>query len=143
MIRFPMQSHSSTSVAIACLLIAAKYEEPEILIPQPSVLVSLSSSSTQVPRVHAAEIDILAALQWNVAEIVPLHFIGYYLAQGVLFADDTVKRGPLNERVPKHMSRFSVFFSELAMQEYQFQQYPASIVASAIIAASRRALQIR
>lgn len=83
------------------------------------------------------------SLQWNLPEIVPLHFLHYFEARGALYVDDRIDGQPLVDKVPRYLHKYHVFFAELCMQEYGFQQYSSSVTAAAIMWASRRALKIR
>lgn len=46
-------------------------------------------------------------------------------------------------KVPKYLRKYVDFFADLCLQDYSFQQYPPSILAAGIVAASRRALNVR
>merc|ERR1712160_211497 len=74
--------------------------------------------------------------------IPPIHFIGYFLAKGAIFQDDTWQDRNLIEKIPKYVKKYADFFCNLTLQEYSFQQYLPSELAAAILLASREALQI-
>jgi len=85
------------------------------------------------------------------------------------FTTDTMQGVALVPRVPRYVKKYVEFFADLTLQgmvvdmgvlqdvgsqttahslffsptEYEFQQYPASLLAAAIVAAARRALSIR
>ncbi len=62
--------------------------------------------------------------------------------QGVLFSDDTIAAQPLSVKVPRYMRKYMDFFADLCQQEFGFQQYRPTLLAAAIILASRTALKI-
>ena len=49
---------------------------------------------------------------------------------------------PLISKVPRYFKKYMDFFADLCQQEFAFLQYPPSLLAAAIVAASRRALRV-
>jgi hypothetical protein len=49
---------------------------------------------------------------------------------------------PLIEKVPRYIKKYTDFFADLCLQDYRFQQFAPSLLAAAIVAAARRALNI-
>lgn len=88
------------------------------------------------------ELLVLDRLNWIVEAVTPLHLLGYCLEKGVLYNNDTVAGKPLVKRLPKYVQKYVVFFSDLCLQEYSFQQYTPAVMCAAIIYASRKALQV-
>lgn len=129
-------------VAIACILIAAKYEEIEEDVP---TLTDMNKHAQGVfsPRdIQQMEFEVLKKMNWCLGTFTPLHFADYYMSKGVLFEADTMQRRSLSGKVVRYVHRYIEFFAELCLQDYQFQRFSPSMMAAAIIMASRKALYI-
>ena len=149
-------------VSLVCLLIASKYEEREIDVPTIDMLVQelktsdvTSSKENQAKeeqrlRKHIVQIEImiLNRLKWDLSEYTPLHFLAHFLHKGVLFENDMIdsihenQEQPSLKRILKQFKRYTNFFAELALQDYAFQAFPSSVVAAAIVVATRKAIHI-
>lgn len=132
-------------LATACISIAAKYEEAEEHcppIPDLLQLTRLSHAGHTSLSFREGEVEVLKYLGWRLRAIPPIHFIGYFLAKGAVFQDDTWQERALIEKIPKYVRKYADFFCNLTLQEYSFQQYLPSELAAAILMASRVALQL-
>ena len=49
---------------------------------------------------------------------------------------------PLISKVPRYVKKYMDFFCDLAQQEFAFQKYTPSVLAAAVVVASRRALRV-
>uniref|UniRef100_A0A7S3QJF9 Cyclin N-terminal domain-containing protein n=1 Tax=Chaetoceros debilis TaxID=122233 RepID=A0A7S3QJF9_9STRA len=133
-------------LATACISIAAKYEEAEEHcppIPDLLQLTRLSQAGHTSLSFRDGEVECLKFLGWRLRAIPPIHFIGYFLAKGAIFQDDTWQDRNLIEKIPKYVKKYADFFCNLTLQEYSFQQYLPSELAAAILLASRVALQLQ
>eukprot|EP00542_Grammatophora_oceanica_P019295 CAMPEP_0194030396 /NCGR_PEP_ID=MMETSP0009_2-20130614/3899_1 /TAXON_ID=210454 /ORGANISM="Grammatophora oceanica, Strain CCMP 410" /LENGTH=324 /DNA_ID=CAMNT_0038670335 /DNA_START=111 /DNA_END=1085 /DNA_ORIENTATION=+ len=132
-------------LATACISVAAKYEEAEEHcppIPDLLQLTKLSSLGHTSLSFREGELEILRHLGWRLRAIPPLHVIGYFLAKGSCFEDDTWQGRSLIEKIPKYVKKYAEFFCNLTLQEYSFQQYQPTQLAAAILFAARTALQL-
>lgn len=132
-------------LATACISIAAKYEEAEEdcpAIPDLLHLTKLNTAGHTSLSFREGELEVLRYLGWRLRAIPPLHFIGYFLAKGVTFENDSWQGRALIEKIPKYVRKYADFFCNLTLQEYQFQQYLPSQLAAAILLASRVALHL-
>ena len=59
-----------------------------------------------------------------------------------MFEDDTFQARPVVDKVPRYVQKYAEFFADLCLQDYAFQRYEPSLLAAAIITASRKALHI-
>lgn len=133
-------------LATACISVAAKYEEAEEHcppIPDLLQLTRLSHAGHTSLSFREGELEVLRHLGWRLRAIPPLHIMGYFLAKGVTFQDDTWQERSLIEKIPKYVKKYAEFFCNLTLQEYAFQQYLPSHLAAAILLASRVALQLQ
>lgn len=132
-------------MATACLSIAAKYEEAEEHcppIPDLLRLTKLNAVGHTSLTFREGEVEVLRYLGWKLRAVPPLHVIGYFLAKGAVFNDDTWQGRALIDKIPKYIKKYADFFCNLTLQEYTFQQYLPTHLAAAILLASRVALQI-
>ncbi len=132
-------------MATACISVAAKYEEAEEHcppIPDLLQLTKLCNAGHTSLSFREGELEVLRGLGWKLRAVPPLHVIGYFLAKGATFEDDSWQGRALIEKIPKYIKKYAEFFCNLTLQEYSFQQYYPTHIAAAILLASRVALQI-
>mmetsp|Transcript_4268 Transcript_4268/g.8355 ORF Transcript_4268/g.8355 Transcript_4268/m.8355 type:complete len:297 (-) Transcript_4268:1464-2354(-) len=132
-------------LATACITIAAKYEEAEEdcpPIPDLLQMTKLSDAGHTSLSFRDGELEVLRHLHWTLRAIPALHVVGYYLAKGAVFVDDTWQGRNLIEKIPRYIRKYSDFFCNLTMQEYGFQQYLPSKLAAAVVMAARVALNV-
>jgi hypothetical protein len=130
-------------VAMSCILIGAKFEEAEEVIPTLAELNECSNNAYTVDALKEMEVSVLRHLNWCLSLITPIHFLHFYQARGIVFINDLFEGGPSNRKSAlKYVKKYADFFAELCLQEYAFQQYLPSIMAAAVIAAARRAVKI-
>jgi hypothetical protein len=77
------------------------------------------------------------------AHFVGVGCVGGMCAQGVLFHSDRMGDRPLINKVPRYFKKYVDFFIDLCQQDFAFQQYLPSVLASAVVVASRKALRIK
>ena len=138
-----VERHELQLVAIACILIAAKYEEVEEVVPTLSEMNRHTQWAFSAESIQHMEFEVLRKLDWCLGTFTPLHFASYYMSKGVLFEADTMHGRPLAQKVPKYMKRYVEFFADLCLQDYAFQRFSPSMMAAAIVMASRKALGIQ
>ena len=129
-------------VAIACILIAAKFEETEEKVPTLPEMNRYAQWAFDPDQIYKMEVMVLRTLNWCLGTHTPLHFTGYYLSKGVLFMPDKMQGRALVKKVPSYLKRYVEFFADLCLQDYKFQEYTPSLMGAAIIMASRCALGI-
>ncbi|GMI14895.1 hypothetical protein TrLO_g7345 [Triparma laevis f. longispina] len=132
-------------LATACISVASKYEEAEEHCPPIPELLEVTKlyQSGQTPlSFRDGESEVLDYLHWTLRAVCPLHVVGYYLSKGVTFEEDRWQGRKLIEKIPKYVKKYAEFFCNLTLQEYTFQKYEPSHLASAIIMASRVALNL-
>lgn len=133
-------------LASACISVAAKYEEAEGCCPHiPDLLhmTRLSSLGYNSLSFREGELKVLRYLGWRLRAVTPLHIIGYFLSKGVIFENDSWKGQRIIEKIPRYLKKYADFFCNLTLQDYAFQQYLPSKLASAILLASRVSLHIQ
>lgn len=131
--------------ATACITIASKYEEAEEHCPHiPELLkfTKLSEFGHDSLSFRDGEVEVLKCLGWQLRAFPALHVVGYILAKGACFIDDTWQGRHLIPKIPRYIKKYAEFFCNLALQDYCFQQYRPSILAAAAVMASRVALQV-
>lgn len=126
-------------LAIACLSLACKYQEPEEILPSMDRLLGHLPEGTHPRIVHLMEVEVIRQRAWCLSTTTPLQYVGLHVARGVVFEGDKwlVRREAL--RSCGYISRFSTFFVELCTQEAEFLSFTPSLIAAATIVATRRA----
>ena len=132
-------------VAIACILIAAKFEEKEKDVPAYSDIHKYSNWFFNDKEIVQTERMVLNKLNWIIQRYTTLHFchIYYYC---IMWKDDKMTEQPISinfmKKVLSHLKRYIEFFSDLLLQDYNFCKFRNYEVAAGIIYCSRRALNI-
>ena len=133
-------------LATACLSIASKYEEAEEHCPPIVDLLNvtkLANSGLTPLQFRDGESLALHYLHWTLRAVTPLHFIGLHLARcNGVYENDEWQGKKMIDKIPKYINKYTDFFANLTLQEYEFQSFKPSLLASAILMASRVALQI-
>jgi hypothetical protein len=137
-----LESKHLQIVALACFVIAAKYEEAEENVPRLSHLIHASGTRVRPQQVHHMEVLVLSKLNWKLTANVPRHFLDLWSKRGVVFSTDTMDGRPLIPKVARYMVKYMNFFSDLTLQSHDFCSYKPSVLAAAIVVASRRALNV-
>lgn len=103
-------------VAMACFLLAAKYEEAEERVPSAKALNDQASNVYPPKLVHQMEVLVLTRLNWCLTVVSPCHFLGYFLGRGALFTSDSMAYKPLVAKVPRYLKKYIDFFADLTLQ---------------------------
>jgi len=132
--------------AAAALLVAAKWNEKEERVPTLRRLGRALRREYAVGSLRTMELNVLNVLSFELKVVLPLDFVQWAIARGAVWSDDTLRgqRRPLqhHEHTKLYLLKFAHFFLDVAVQSYSFHRFPPSIMAFAIIIASRRALNI-
>ena len=75
-------------VAMACILVASKYEEAEDVIPTLIELNECSNNAYSLDSIKEMEVCVLRSLNWCLTIINPIHFLHYFLASGIVHEND-------------------------------------------------------
>lgn len=130
-------------VAMACIFVAAKYDEPDDNLPTLAELNACAENAYTLNLIRDMEAQVLKYLEWNLGVIVPLHFLSLWIHAGCVYPDDRVSGQPVSKRCVKYLLKYVDFFADLCQHEYEFQEYFPSLVAAATIAAGRTALRFQ
>ena len=79
--------------AICCLSVAAKYEEAERNMPMVSEMAAATELRLTTSMITAGELSLARGFGWDVSRVTAMHFLSYYLHQGVTFANDECQVG--------------------------------------------------
>lgn len=88
------------------------------------------------------EVLLLNRLNWSLTIVSPLHYLGLFHRQGILFDNDTLGYKPLRPAVIRFLVRYTDFFADFCLQDYAFNEYNPSLLAAAMVLTARRALNI-
>ncbi len=59
-----------------------------------------------------------------------------------MFDNDTIGYKPLQQRVVKYLKKYTDFFADLCLQDFSFNTFAPSLLAAAMVVASRRSLNL-
>jgi hypothetical protein len=83
-----VQKNRLQLVAMVCVLVAAKYEEAEEMLPTLAALNECSNRAYSLDLIKEAEIGVLRKLGWNCSMTSTIHFLNYFQARGIVFPGD-------------------------------------------------------
>eukprot|EP00899_Mesostigma_viride_P010737 jgi/Mesvir1/19665/Mv09942-RA.1 len=125
-------------VAGCAILIASKFEEEEVAIPAPYQLLASMKDGHTVDHIRSMEQAMLMELGWKLSYDTSAHFLGIFMAEMLASCDPSLDAMTASEVAP-----YAAFFHSLTLQDYNFLTvYPPSLVASAILAATRHELEM-
>eukprot|EP00611_Tribonema_gayanum_P014408 TRINITY_DN25780_c0_g1_i1.p1 TRINITY_DN25780_c0_g1~~TRINITY_DN25780_c0_g1_i1.p1 ORF type:complete len:324 (+),score=57.66 TRINITY_DN25780_c0_g1_i1:53-1024(+) len=99
--------------AICCLSVAAKYEEAERNMPMVSEMAIAAETRLTTGMVTQGELSLARGLGWDISRVTAMHFLGYYLHQGVTFPSDECQGRALVTKVTRYMKKYVEFFCRL------------------------------
>ena len=132
-------------LATACISLAAKYEEAEEHCPHiPDLLraTKLSNFGHTSLTFREGEVRVLKYLNWKLRAFPAIHVVKYYTAHGVLFEGDLWHNQQPPPKVAVSIQKFTTFFANMALQQYDFAQYLPTHLGAAILLASRIAVKV-
>mmetsp|Transcript_65803 Transcript_65803/g.208264 ORF Transcript_65803/g.208264 Transcript_65803/m.208264 type:complete len:312 (+) Transcript_65803:414-1349(+) len=133
-------------VAMCCVLLAAKFEEPETKVPLLHHLNECSNNLYTIELIRKMEMAVLNELGWGMTCVTPAHFLETFLALtcGATSRSDIVGGGAWQPKTVEILQRYSAFFVTICLLDMDMTtEFPPSMVAAAVIAASRWQLQIQ
>jgi len=136
--------------AVAAILAAAKHEEKETKVPSVSDLNYYCCKNIYTPQIICkTEVLLLNKLNWELMLLTPRHFLEFFLGRGAssIYPETDILNGSAiafdkHFLVQRYLRKYSEFFIDLCLQDYNFSSYLPSIVASSAIATARRQLQL-
>ncbi|CAI5712594.1 unnamed protein product [Hyaloperonospora brassicae] len=129
-------------LALCCLRVALKFLGTEEELPPMAEFWEMGNRMYSFDEINDAEADVFQKLGLRLTGVMPLHFLQYYMGQTVLFANDRVLGSDLVDEAHGYYCKYAEFFVDLVLQEYALQVYRPSVVAAAILVASRKALGV-
>eukprot|EP00242_Pyramimonas_sp_CCMP2087_P011226 CAMPEP_0198213612 /NCGR_PEP_ID=MMETSP1445-20131203/28966_1 /TAXON_ID=36898 /ORGANISM="Pyramimonas sp., Strain CCMP2087" /LENGTH=287 /DNA_ID=CAMNT_0043888279 /DNA_START=314 /DNA_END=1177 /DNA_ORIENTATION=- len=136
---------STELVALACLVVAAKFEEEEEAIPNMIMFASCSLNNFSEDLLRRMEIAVLEELKWEMYVTTSAHFLETYIgiAGGATFPEDIFDGQPRNDCVAQYLLRYASYFQSLCLQEFSLvADYLPSVLAGAVLLACRVQLQV-
>ncbi len=130
-------------LAACSLNMAAKYEEAESSMPMVSEIAEVSGMVLTTRSVTQGELRLAEALSWNLSRITPMHFLDYYMHSGVIFNGDLCRGLAVEEgKVSQYVKKYVHFFANLSQQDPLFLKFIPSVLAAAVIMATRQVICI-
>lgn len=141
---FLLEDYTLDELRIACVLIAAKFEEHEVptlkAIRGPSRAASLEAR-----RMRDAEAAVASRLDWRLSVVTALQCFEHLQAsECIMKPTDLVRGAPLSRspKARKFVVTYARFFCNMTLQSADFQIPAPSKLAAAIVHATRSLLNI-
>ncbi|OQS06489.1 hypothetical protein THRCLA_01471 [Thraustotheca clavata] len=129
---------------LCSLYIAAKFFALDADIPSLEEVHAYGCGLYTIEDIKKCEGCILHLLQWSLSALHPLQFVRFFVASTPLYNDDMMhdlQIQPTSQILESYRQQVECL-AQMCMLEYSFQQYLPSIVATSIIAAGRRIMDI-
>ncbi|KFQ22595.1 Cyclin-J-like, partial [Mesitornis unicolor] len=135
-------------VALACLLLASKFEEKEDKVPKLEQLNNLAYMCNvnvvlDKKDLLRMEMLLLDNFSWNLCLPTPAHYVDYYLCVAV--AESDLHKGwpvTLLPRMRAFLEKYVYYFLNFSVQDHAFLRFRPSLVAAACVCASRICVQL-
>jgi hypothetical protein len=85
---------------------------------------------------------VLEQLEWNLRVITPYQFVHHFISKGCIFSSDQTAFPNVDADILRYLRRYAECFVNLSLDNYEFNQFSAHIVACAAIASTRKLLGI-
>lgn len=125
-------------VALGCILVAAKLEETDDLIPKASTLNSYLDNPYKLHEFMQMELVLLEFFHWDLLMPTAAHFADYYSVYAIsatdLFSGQKIKSLPAAKQL---VEKYINYFLDISLQDHLFLKFPPSLVATSCIAAAR------
>lgn len=125
--------------ALGCIVVAAKAEERDSLIPKSSDLNNLLTDGHQLKDLAQMELTLLTFFKWEVHYPTVAHFLDYF-AIFAIFPGDMAKHAESAaqaQNLQEVMKGYLSYFLDASLKDYMFMRAPASMVAASCVVCSR------
>jgi len=139
----PVDGSRLRLVGAATILIAAKIEEQEPLVPRVATLSAYCGPPTTPSFIPKVESLVLNHLGWEMVVLTPVHFLEYYLLVCLLpgeLPSNPHLRSYADTR--SYLAKMAEFLVDLCEHHSLYREYLPSIVAAAAIGAAREMLKV-
>lgn len=135
---FYIQTDQLLLVALGCLLLAAKSEGRDALVPRASELNQHVQDAYHLSQFLSMEMTLLEFFHWDLVMPTTAHFLEYYLVYAIT-GNDSHEGRPLPSLAhgKMYITRYSHYFQKVSLRDQRFLRFPPSLIASSCIAASR------
>ena len=132
--------------ALCALLVSAKFVQMKY--PSADSLNSATDNAYSYEKIVAMEAKLLSVIDWDLMQYPTFEYLNFFLAQGCFFSTDSVllKDGGTQFVSSSHASNFrkyAEFFSDFCVQESDLLQVEADVLSAAIIAFTRKHLNLQ
>ncbi|CAN7990109.1 unnamed protein product [Ixodes hexagonus] len=137
-----IELHRLKPLSLGCLIVAAKAEEVDPLIPTNSEIVKFMNNSFTCAHLVCMEMSVLHFFDWEVHHPTIATFLDYF-ALLALFPGDVAKfkDSPAQlQNLESSLKTFLSYFLDTALKDHGFIKMPASMVAAACVVCSRMCL---
>mmetsp|Transcript_9274 Transcript_9274/g.25226 ORF Transcript_9274/g.25226 Transcript_9274/m.25226 type:complete len:282 (-) Transcript_9274:764-1609(-) len=147
-------------VATCSLVIAAKFEEREEMIPAYSRLSGELQRNHQMREFREMEVKILNELGWRTRCITPVsmkqvlassltfmasqvHAVMHFLSKGILFKSDVIGGRPIRPEIEFDVRHHAENYLDLVVLDYGFRNFNSLVIGAAVVHASRKSVNMK
>lgn len=120
--------------------VLAKFAETEIKVPSFKEVFEFCRGTYSLELFRKSELLILELLGWELKTITAIQFVHFYLSKGCTFSTDKCYIREIDAKLLRYLRKYAEFFVDLSLQDYEFVEFNAHIVACASIAGARKAV---
>eukprot|EP00053_Salpingoeca_punica_P016318 m.153492 g.153492 ORF g.153492 m.153492 type:complete len:305 (-) comp16940_c0_seq5:303-1217(-) len=128
--------------ALACLVLAAKFEGREEDVPRFADLLVQCGNEYTAADLEFMEIVLLQFFQWNMCSVVAPSYLEYYIQRSTMPLDRVGGRPIRLDDLQRGIREHCVFFIETSSQEVSMQRFRPSVLAASAVTASRLCLNV-
>lgn len=131
-------------IAVACILIASKYNESEQDVPPLNVFEEIIHQNIPNETMLTYELWVLRRISWQLNARTPAAFLTSFLSAGIFFEDDCAStsfssQAELEELFAKEAMRLA----SVCLSDTQYKAFRSSDVAAAIVFKLRKRFQFQ
>ncbi|XP_029846656.2 cyclin-J isoform X3 [Ixodes scapularis] len=140
-----IELHQLEMLSLACLVVAAKAEGVDPLIPSNGEIVRLMHNAFTSTHLACMEMSVLVFFDWEVHHPTIATFLDFFALLAMFPSDMARCRDSPAQllNLESSLKNYLSYFLDTALKDYSFIKMPASMVAAACVACSRMCLHLQ
>lgn len=121
-------------IAVACILIASKYNESEQDVPPLNVFEEIIHQSIPNETMLTYELWVLRRISWQLNARTPAAFLTSFLSAGIFFEDDCASQNFATQvELEECFAKEAMRLASVCLSDTQYKSFRSSDIASAIV----------
>jgi len=131
-------------IAVACILIASKYNESEQDVPPLNVFEEIIHQSIPNETMLTYELWVLRRISWQLNARTPAAFLTSFISAGLFFEDDVASQKFASQaELEDSFAKEAMRLASVCLSDTQYKGFRSSDVASAIVFKLRKRFQFQ